>query len=144
MIGHRCEVEILGEAPRTIIGKMGERAVNPKVIRKILDKQVSCCSSKCLRRWVESLGEKADVVLEGHRYAVAAMSEVARQHFFVQRIKDLLVPKMRHGAHGQGKLIVGRCCPLVSPPLVHGCSRVLVVCPSVQATGLSSTVSTPT
>ena len=115
MIGKKCEVEILGAAPRTINGKMGMRAINPEVIQNILDKRVCCCKSKCLQRWVDGLGEEAAIVLEGHRYAVAAMSEVARQHFFVGRIKDLLVPKTRVGAHGQGQITVGRCWLLALP-----------------------------
>lgn len=126
VIGKRCEVDILGEVPRTINGKVGERAVDPEVIRKILDKQVCCCSNKCLRRWVDGLGEDAAIVLEGHRHAVAAMTEVARQHFFVKRIKELLVRDTRRGVHGQGIITVGRCCLLALPSSASATSSWMV------------------
>lgn len=122
MIGKRCELEILGEAPRTIVGKFGERAVSPEGIRKVLAKQKGCCNCKCLHRWVDALGEEAPIILEAHRHAVAAMSEVARQHFFVNKIKDLLVPKMRVGTHGEGSVLVGKC-------------RLLVLSSSTSGTG---------
>lgn len=108
MIGKTCEVEILGDIPRTIIGKVGARIVEPEGIRKILDKEQDCCTSgNCLRRWVDSLGEEAPIVLEAHRHAVAAMTEVARRHFFVKKIRELSVPKMRLGTDGS-KFQVGK------------------------------------
>ena len=107
--GKQCEVEILGEVPRTISGKKGKKGVDIEVgIDAIVKQEVTCCSRGCLQRWAADLGSHCRMVLETQRYAVAAMSEVIRQEFFVRKISDLLIPKTAKSARKKGDNKTGK------------------------------------
>jgi hypothetical protein len=62
-------------------------------------------------RWADDLGTHCKMYVETHRYAVAAMPETNRSHFFVRKIGDLLIPKMAKASNGEGDIILGKSSP---------------------------------
>lgn len=104
-------VEVLGDIPHTLIGKRAQKIVSKADMKKILRCKESCCDKKCLKTWRRcQKGKDCKMVLETHRFATASMNETARQHHFINIIKDHLVAKMAVASNGEGKVITGKCC----------------------------------
>ena len=110
-------MEVLGDVPRTISGRKGQKKVQIEAgIDAFVEQKASCCSRQCLQRWAGDLGSQCRMTVETQRYAVAAMPEVVRQEFFVRKIGELLIPKMAKGSRKEGDIITGKSAAPPPPP----------------------------